>query len=994
MKNSQLELGFLEDSLDRYFDLPLYFKCKGLFAEPFVGDHLPIDGKLPRTGNKIIDKHWDSNETEFSHFFNQVINTFDKYYPTCKTWNEYQLEDKFIKPILEALGFSYDVQETVSQGGKRSRPDYTLFLNDSELTVALKSKARDDSKYWSKAISVADAKAWSIDLDSDGGPQNCPSAQIVRYLDATVKDWGIITNGRQWRIYFRNCQDRTLKYFEIDLERICLSKFKYERLKYFFYFFRSKAFQKENDKCFLDHVLAESDSYAVTVSNNLKTKILRQAPLITEALVKSNLKLELDEAFKYSLYYCFRVIFILSAESRTVLDVALNGKYHKISLRKTAYDLREQWVQDDKWSKDSFNTYEKMQKLFAVLDQGDESFGLVGFKTNSYANCDKAVFNKVSLGDNVMNELLMELAFDSDKSGKKLFVDYKRVSAEHLGGIFETLLEFKPHFTAKKNVILESATGRKDSGSYYTPDYVVDYLLDRSIKGSENLEKFQILDPACGSGHFIVGAIRTLSNRCAEHEKSDDKSLEQIRSEVAEKCVFGIDRNEVAVSLTKLSIFLSVMRKDSPLPKIDNNIICADSLRDTEDLGFNRKFQLIVGNPPYVNTKLLSKSDLPLKEYLSKGGAYTTCKGCFDLYIPFIEKSFNKFIANGGTIAFVLPNKLMVADYAESSRKFSEELSEEITAIDISHLDVFKGVGVYPYMYIWKTKTEDSPSFKFNVEEAEAVVMGESFAWFRSEQVKTEMKIPTGKVWSAQKKSRKGLSTLADACEVEGGIAGYQAQEALRALSDSKKGGSKSHIPFVVSGSIQKAKVTFGNVRYMKHDFKDPYLNVQSPVITSGKRSLFQNEKIVIAGMTKEIRCFHTTSPLAVGVGVFSITKSKFPMAAVSAVLNSLAFSVLYREKFEAKHLAGGYLAINASQLKDADFPTDISKDDLKNLMSWNKKMTSSALNLKDRLVYEKFVANLLGVTSKEIAKLSIYDVESKEVILALAAEKTFKKAA
>ncbi|MBK9039132.1 MAG: hypothetical protein IPL83_08220 [Bdellovibrionales bacterium] len=152
--------------------------------------------------------------------FNTIKDAFDRHYPACKSWNEYQLEDKFIKPILEALGFHYDVQESVKHAGKRSRPDYTLFLDQKTLDAAMRSKQRDEAKY-GKWLCPSPMQKRGALIDTDGGAQNRPSAQIVRYLDATIKDWGIITNGRQWRLYFRNCQDRSLKYFEVDLERIC-----------------------------------------------------------------------------------------------------------------------------------------------------------------------------------------------------------------------------------------------------------------------------------------------------------------------------------------------------------------------------------------------------------------------------------------------------------------------------------------------------------------------------------------------------------------------------------------------------------------------------------------------------------------------------------------------------------------------------------------------------------------------------------------------------
>lgn len=971
-----------ESKLNSYFDIPLYFKCNGIFTDSFVGDHLPIDNSKAFTGNKFIDSYWNSDSNEFDKFFLRISDIFNNYYPICKSWNEYQLEDKFIKEILSALGYSYHVQTTIEQDGKINRPDYLLFYNENDYHLANKLQLKDKGKFFEKAMSVADAKAWNTDLDKEGGFQNSPAIQIIRYLDATIKDWGIVTNGRQWRLYYRNIQDRSLKFFEIDLERVFQSQFKYDRAKYFFYFFRNKAIFKDfKGICFLDEVMKNSESYAIRVSSNIKQKIIKISPNITaEIFSKMKNSITLKDAFKYSLYYCFRIIFILAAESRNILDISIHSKYHSLSLRKIAFDLRESWLNDEKWSQEHYNTYEKLKNLYKVLDQGDTFLGLIGFNSNAYINCDSEIFNKINISDYIINNLIFELAFENEENKKKLFVDYKRISPEHIGGIFESIIEFNPKIISKNEVVLVSSTDRKDSGSYYTPECVVDYLLLRSLSEININANIKILDPACGSGHFLIGAIRSLSSYISEIEKNDNINMEDLRNHIAERNIFGIDKNEIAVALSKLSIYLTVMRRDKPLPNIDNNIKCIDSLRDNINHKWINSFDLVIGNPPYVNTKILSKSDSNLKDFLTHSNAYETCKGCFDLYIPFIERSYKEFVKNGGIISLILPNKLMVANYANEIRFLIEKYSEKITVIDVSNFDVFTKIGVYPHLYFFKRRKNEELSVKFTLENANLTNTNNSeFFWIKTQIINEKLKLPSNEIWSAQKKRGIGLSNLSDICDIEGGVTGYQAQEVLSAIVDGKK--DRTVIPFVVSGNIKKGHIHFGGVRYMKHDFFMPYLKVNSNIISDGKKSLFINKKIVIPGMTKEIRSCFVNSPLAVGVGVFSIKAAKIDLEVIAAILNSLAFTYLYREKFEAKHLAGGYLAINASQLKNADFPSNISSNDIKNLKIYYKKMTLEKMSLEDRIEFEKLCAELMGVKIKKISELKFYDNNSKEII-------------
>jgi hypothetical protein len=140
--------------------------------------------------------------------------------------NEAQTEERIVRPILQALGWGgcYWVQERLETKGRANVPDYLLFGSAEDFTQADQKKKAADR--YPLAIAVADAKAWNVDLDRRGsgaGADETPSAQILRYLSrAEVQSdrrvqWGVLTNGRRWRVYYQGAKSRLEEYFEVDL---------------------------------------------------------------------------------------------------------------------------------------------------------------------------------------------------------------------------------------------------------------------------------------------------------------------------------------------------------------------------------------------------------------------------------------------------------------------------------------------------------------------------------------------------------------------------------------------------------------------------------------------------------------------------------------------------------------------------------------------------------------------------------------------------------
>ncbi|MGE0219268.1 Eco57I restriction-modification methylase domain-containing protein [Mycolicibacterium sp.] len=211
------------------------------------------------------------------------------------------------------------------------------------------------------------------------------------------------------------------------------------------------------------------------------------------------------------------------------------------------------------------------------------------------------------LGDCALSNQALQSAVRSlsvvrePKSNVLRVVDYRNLGAEELGSIYEALLEFVPAWDpATKTYTLSIASGnqRKDTGSYYTPTSLVESLLDTALdpvlddaeKSSsgdaiETLLNVTVCDPACGSGHFLVGAARRIAKRVAALRTWDpEPTPEAVRSamrEVAGRCIYGVDVNPLAAELAKVSLWMEALEPGRPLTFLDAQIKVGNALVGT-----------------------------------------------------------------------------------------------------------------------------------------------------------------------------------------------------------------------------------------------------------------------------------------------------------------------------------------------------------------------------------------------------------------------------
>lgn len=544
---------------------------RGLFSDHFLRNRL---------------SRWPEFESRrFTELYASLRALWEREGASLSGANEAQTEERFVKPVLHELGFAFTVQPGLRVAGGRRQPDYALFLSDEARTAA---DGTDGAARYTNAVAVLDAKRLGRPLDrreSTGASTDDPVAQIINYVLITKRRWGILTDGRIWRLYGAERNLIEGAYWQVDLVAL-LEQDDVEAFAYFAAFFGASAFSTDvSGRSFLDRALEESRANAIAVGAGLERQIFAAVPQVAQGLMGDAARSvdALATALDHALVFLYRLLFCLYAEGRRLLPVD-NPHYRDYSLRRQAEELARDRDHGRRFSSRSDDLYGDLRGLFAIVDQGDEDLGVNEYDGGLFSGADHPWLTGRSVPDS-----LLAPALDGLYRLDGAFVDYGDLSPRHLGTIYERLLDYRLE-AAEGGLFLAPATGRHESGSYYTPDYVVDAIVEATLepllaarseanagvglRGQDALDGFlslRVLDPAMGSGHFLVSAAGYIAQYIATDPSYDgDLPLVEIQRLVAERCLYGVDLNPMAVELARLSLWLTTVRGDEPLTFLHN----------------------------------------------------------------------------------------------------------------------------------------------------------------------------------------------------------------------------------------------------------------------------------------------------------------------------------------------------------------------------------------------------------------------------------------
>lgn len=236
----------------------------------------------------------------------------------------------------------------------------------------------------------------------------------------------------------------------------------------------------------------------------------------------------------------------------------------------------------------------------ALAGDGLPQLGLPGLGASMFSRDALAVLDGAVLPNRNLLAAVRALAqIDDPVTGAPRRVDYRNLDSEELGGMYEGLLAYTPRYHADdRTFTLDTATGsdRKKSGSYYTPSALIALVLDETLDPliaeavnspdpQQALLELTVIDPACGSGHFVVAAARRIATalatvRTGETEPSPAE-LRGATADVIERCVYGVDLNDLAIEITKVALWLEAFDPDRPSPFLDAHFRVGNTLLGT-----------------------------------------------------------------------------------------------------------------------------------------------------------------------------------------------------------------------------------------------------------------------------------------------------------------------------------------------------------------------------------------------------------------------------
>jgi type I restriction-modification system DNA methylase subunit len=650
-------------------------------------------------------------------------------------YNEAQLRREFLDPFLEALGWDIFNKQGYAEA-------YKEVIHEDSLEVEGAMKAPDYAfRVGGQRKFFVEAKKPSVNIQSD----IYPAFQLRRYSWSAKLPLGVLSDFEEFAIY--DCRSKPDKKDKSTTGRVAYYSFReyVEKWDEIADIFSREAVLKGSFDKYAEGVKGKKGT--TEVDDAFLTEIERWREVLARNFAIRNPSLttrELNYAVQMTID---RIIFLRICEDRGI------ERYEK---------LKEASEQE--------NVYAGLCQLFQQADARYNS-GLFHFKDEKEASSSAdSLTLGLSVDDKVLREILGSLYYPESP-----YV-FSEIPSDILGQVYERFLGKVIRLTAGHQAkVEEKPEVRKAGGVYYTPTYIVEYIVKNTVgkllegKTPREVSALRILDPACGSGTFPLGAFQYLLDwHLKWYIENDPEKLAKGKAPAifqsdkgwmlttAEKKrillnnIYGVDIDPQAVEVTKLSLLLKVLENESEqtigsqlaliqeraLPDLGKNIKCGNSLIGPDyyeghqlTMGFvddeeryrvnafdwkaefpqvfiQGGFDAVVGNPPYVRQEGLSDS----KKYFQQH--YKTYVPTADLYVGFIEKAIG-VLKHDGLFGMIVSNKWLRAAYGESLRNFLTNDVTLIQVIDLAGLPVFEGATVRTVILICSPVPGTQKVFKY-----------------------------------------------------------------------------------------------------------------------------------------------------------------------------------------------------------------------------------------------------------------------------------------
>ena len=568
-----------------------------------------------------------------------------------KSVKEEKYQEGFLKDIFEnCLGYTLDS------------------TNPSDFNLEREKKNETDSKKADGVIYLNKEVVGVIELKGqDTKNLDKVQQQAFWYLTQhTNAKYVIISNFDELRFYF----DKSTAYEKFSLFELDYEAFKKLHLLLSFESIKEGTPLKIKEK---------TANFEAQISKELYKDFSTFRTHLFENLIRNNKTIEKSNLLRLTQKLCDRIIFILFAEDRGLLNP------------NTIKEIREEF-KAQKFTE--YKLYDIYKFYFKAINEGNEKLQIPKYNGGLFANdeeLDSLIIDDTSL--DMEAQKLSDYDFASE------------VGVNILGHIFEQSLTDLEEIqaTIDQSDFDKTKSKRKKDGVFYTPEYITKYIVENTlgkmclekreelnlttVNAPKNLKKLtkteqqtkdnleiykdwlfnlKILDPACGSGAFLNQALEYLIQ---EHTNlQNDLALMgdlfasyQVEESVLEHNLYGVDINEDAVEIAKLSLWLRTAKRGRPLTRLADKIKCANSLLD---MPFSENsFDVVIGNPPYVRQEAIKHLKDDLKE------KYQVFTGTADLYVYFYELGI-RMLKENSLLGYICSNKFYKSKYGEKLRDY------------------------------------------------------------------------------------------------------------------------------------------------------------------------------------------------------------------------------------------------------------------------------------------------------------------------------------
>ncbi len=505
-------------------------------------------------------------------------------------------------PFLNLLGYA---------------PQYNQRAFDVDgLSFALSHRADEAAE--APPLHIVGARQELGRLAPSGRPRLSPHALVQEYLNRTEHLWSFVTNGVTLRLLRDSTFVRRQAYIEFDLAAILEEQRFQDFAALYRLLHRSRLPRTQADasECLLEKYYAQSVEQGDRVRDRLRDGVKDCLEYLANGFLQhganadlrqrvappigGNERISAEEFYRQLLRLVYRFLFLLVSEDRGLVSPdSLYREHYGIARLRRMLDRRAAYDDhDDLW--------QSLRVLWKVF--GDERLAemlqLAPLNGELFA---PQFLDACTITNRDLLTAFYRLAWYRDERGNWRRVNYAALDVEELGSVYESLLEFHPAVEAdamgRLNFQLLFGSERKTTGSYYTPPQLVNELIQSALEPvlAERLSQaptdeqkkkailsIRICDPACGSGHFLLAAARRLGKELARLRTGEDEpapeALREATRDVIAHCIYGVDKNPLAVDLCRVALWIESHTSGKPLTFLDHRILPGDSLVGVFDL--------------------------------------------------------------------------------------------------------------------------------------------------------------------------------------------------------------------------------------------------------------------------------------------------------------------------------------------------------------------------------------------------------------------------